>query len=593
MVNLTVDNRTLSVPEGTTILTAARIAGREIPTLCYQWGLNDAGACRICSVEVEGLSRLVSACNTPVEEGIRILTQSPRVRRSRKINLSHLLSRHDCRCPTCVRSGNCKLQTLATDMGLLETPYQTEIAPDRWDRSFPLHRDAGKCVQCLRCVQVCDKVQGLHVWELSNYGKRLDIAVTGNREIADSPCVLCGQCITHCPTGALTARDDTDRVFEALANPEITTVVQTAPAVRSAWAESLGPSRAEAGPGKMAAALRRLGFDYVFDTNFGADLTIMEEGSEFVERVLKAGERPPYPLFTSCCPGWVRFVKNAYPQMLPYLSTAKSPHQMFGAIAKTYFADLKKLDPRRVFVVSIMPCVAKKAEISLPDMDASGAGQDVDAVLSTRELARMLKSLCILPSSLTDEAFDSPLGEASGAGVIFGLSGGVMDAALRTVYHGVMGENPPAEAFQNVRQGMKGITEAEFALGGVPVKVAAVSGLGNAARLMEALLRGEARYDFVEVMACPGGCAGGGGQPIKMDQELAEERSGILSGLDQGASIRYSHENPSIVRLYAEYLGSPLSPRAHELLHTHHRHGGPTRPPITPLRQGTPGTPCF
>ncbi|MDR3284139.1 MAG: [FeFe] hydrogenase, group A, partial [Treponema sp.] len=554
----------------TTILAAARIAGADIPTLCYQRGLNDIGACRVCSVEVQGLERLVSACNTPAEEGIAVLTNSPRVRQNRRVNVGLLLSRHDCRCPVCVRSGNCRLQTLANDLGLPGCPYKSEVSPARWDKTFPLQRDAGKCVQCLRCVQVCDKIQSLGVWSLANYGSRQDIAVSGNREIAQASCSLCGQCITHCPTGALSARDDTEPVLAALANPEITTIVQAAPAVRSAWAETLGLSRQEATPGKMAAALRRLGFDYVFDTDFAADLTIMEEGAEFLERVVQAAEKPKYPLFTSCCPGWVRFVKDTYPGLVPYLSTAKSPQQMFGATAKTYFAELKSIDPKKLFVASIMPCVAKKSEITLPDMDASGAGQDVDAALTTRELARMLRADSIVPANLGDEAFDSPLGEATGAGVIFGMSGGVMDAALRTVYYTVMGKNPPADAFQNVRQGMKGITEAEFALGDVTVKVAVASGLGNAARLLDAVVRGEARYDFVEVMACPGGCAGGGGQPIALDTELAEERSGILAALDKGAALRYSHENPEVARLYAEYLGKPLSPKAHHLLHTGH-----------------------
>jgi NADH-quinone oxidoreductase subunit G len=569
-INLTIDRKKVNVPEGTTILTAARIAGSEIPTLCYFWGLNDVGACRVCAVEVKGRDRLAPACNTPVEEGIEVVTNSPRVRDARRVNVELLLSRHDCKCLTCVRSGACKLQTLANDLGLLDCPYKTEVnaAGAAWDKTFPLQRDAGKCVQCWRCVQVCDKVQGLKVWELANYGVRQDVAVRGAGDIAEADCSLCGQCVTHCPTGALTARDDTAKVFAALADPEITTIVQSAPAVRSAWAETLGVSNEEATPGKMAAALRRLGFDYVFDTDFGADLTIMEEGSEFIQRVLKAKEKPAFPMFTSCCPGWVRFVKSRYPQFARCLSSAKSPHQMFGAAAKTYFADLKKIDPKKMFVVSIMPCMAKKFECTLPDMFSAGAGPDVDAVLTTRELARMLKGDCILPANLPEERFDEPMGEYTGAGVIFGVSGGVMDAALRTVYHEVIGENPPADAFKDVRQGMKGITEATFAVGSAAVKVAVVSGRGNAARLLDALERGEARYDFVEVMACPGGCAGGGGQPIRMDAEPADDRSAILTGLDKGAAIRYSHENKSVQKLYADFLGKPLSHKSHALLHT-------------------------
>ena len=568
MVNLTIDHIPVTVPEGTTILDAARSAGIHIPSLCYLRGVNEIGACRVCVVELVGMDRLVPACNNVVEEGMEVLTSSPKVRETRRINVELLLSQHDCHCATCVRSGNCSLQTIAGDLNILDLPFEKKVPETRWDRSFPLFRDASKCIKCMRCIQICDKVQTLNIWDVAATGSRTTVDVSLNRKITQADCSLCGQCITHCPVGALRERDDTRQVFEALADPNKITVVQVAPAVRTAWGEFMGLSPEQATVKRMVAALRRIGFDYIFDTNFAADLTIMEEGSEFLQRLKNPGAFKA-PMFTSCCPGWVRFLKSQYPDMVSQLSTAKSPQQMFGAVAKSYYAQLLGVDPERIYSVSIMPCLAKKQEAALPTMESAGAGPDVDVVLTTRELSRMVRAEHIIPSELKEEEFDEPLGVASGAGIIFGATGGVMEAALRSAYYLVTGKNPSPDAFRDVR-GMDGWKEATFHIADTPIRVAVVSGLGNARRLIQALRRGEVQYDFVEVMACPGGCSGGGGQPIHDGQELAESRSEKLYGLDAIADLRFSHENPSVQRLYKDFLVRPLSEKAHHLLHTDH-----------------------
>lgn len=568
MVNLTIDHIQVEVPDGTTILDAARSAGIHIPSLCYLRGINEIGACRVCVVELEGMDRLVPSCNNVVEEGMRVLTNSPKVRETRRTNVQLLLSQHDCHCATCVRSGNCSLQTIAGDLNILEIPYEKKVAPTRWNREFPLQRDAAKCIKCMRCIQICEKVQTLNIWDVAGTGSRTTVDVSLNRKIADADCSLCGQCITHCPVGALRERDDTQRTFDALADPDTITVVQVAPAVRAAWGEFLGLNDKQATVGRMVAALRRIGFDYVFDTDFAADLTIMEEGSEFLEHLKYPGAHK-FPMFTSCCPGWVRFLKSQYPDMVSQLSTAKSPQQMFGAVVKSYYAQRLGVPPEKIFCVSVMPCVAKKHECALPTMDSAGVGPDVDVVLTTRELVRMIRAEHIIPAELKDEEFDQPLGTATGAGVIFGATGGVMEAALRSAYYLVTGENPKPDAFQNVR-GTDGWKEATFEIAGTVLRVAVASGLGNARRLIEALRRGQVQYDFVEIMACPGGCAGGGGQPIHDGQELAESRSQKLYGLDAIADLRFSHENPAVKKLYSEFLGAPLSEKAHHLLHTDH-----------------------
>ena len=571
MVKITINGAAVEVQEGATILEAAKASGFPIPSLCYWKGLNEIGACRVCVVEVEGVDRLVTACDEPVHDGMVVYTNSPRVRAARRTNLRLILSQHDCQCAFCTRNGNCSLQKLAMDANLLYIPYPINIRKEIWDRKTPLIRQESKCIKCMRCIQVCDKIQDLHIWDLAGTGSRVTVNVSQNRRITDADCAFCGQCVTHCPTAARRERDDTEPVLDILADDSLTTVVQVAPAVRVAWAEEMGLEPGPAATRKMVAALKRLGFHYVFDTNFAADLTIMEEGSEFVERFTHR-DQYQWPMFTSCCPGWVRFVKSNYPEFTANLSTAKSPQQMFGAVAKSYFAEKMGLDPHKMRVVSIMPCLAKKAEAALEPLRDACGDPDVDVVLTTRELVRMVRADKILVENLPEEAFDSPLGTATGAAVVFGATGGVMDAALRSAYYLVTGRNPNADTFRAVR-GMDhdGWKEAAFNIPGAGVvRVAVVSSLGRARKLMEAIRRGDVSYDFVEVMACPGGCAGGGGQPIVDGEELAEYRGDALWDMDKQEKIRFSHENSDIQTLYREYMEKPCGERAHHLLHTDH-----------------------
>ena len=572
MVNLTINNRKLSVPEGTTIMAAAASIGINIPHLCYLKEINEIAACRVCVVELKGKDKLITACNNKVEEGMEIYTNSPKVREIRKMNVQLILSQHDGHCATCVRSGNCSLQSISNNLGIIDVPFKEELEKTSWNMDFPLIRDNTKCIKCMRCIQICDKVQSLSVWDVVNTGSRTTVNVSGNRPIEEADCAICGQCITHCPVGALRERDDTDKVFAALNDPDVITVVQVAPSVRAAWGEQLGMTKEQATEKRLAATLKHMGFDYVFDTNFSADLTIMEEGTEFVEK-LKRRNLNKFPMFTSCCPGWVRFVKSQYPEFVDHLSTAKSPQQMFGAVTKSYFAKKADIDPARICSISIMPCVSKKEEAALPQMADAGYGQDVDIVITTRELVRMIRAESVYPMALDEVEFDSPLGEYSGAGVIFGATGGVMEAALRTAYNLVTGKNPDPDAFEVVRGlGDGPWKEATFDVGGVEVKTATVHGLGNTRKLLEAIKRGEAAYDFVEVMACPGGCVGGGGQPIHDGVEMAADRAKELYKLDKNKQIRFSHCNPEIHTIYKEYLGKPLSPESHHLLHTDHKY---------------------
>lgn len=566
MVNLTINDQKITVSEGTAILEAARKVGIDIPHLCYLEGINEIGACRVCIVENKGMDTLITACNTPVEEGMEIYTNSPKVRKTRRINVALILSDHDCKCATCVRSGNCGLQKIANDLGLLEVPYENVAEKNKWNYKVPLIRDASKCIKCMRCIQICDKVQGMNVWDITGSGYRTTVGVAHNELIEEADCAFCGQCITHCPVGALRERNDTDKMFDALANPDKITMVQIAPAVRAAWGEGVGLYREESTTGKLVSALRQIGFDYIFDTVYTADLTIMEEGSEFLERFTHRDEYK-WPMFTSCCPGWIRFVKTQYPELAGNLSSAKSPQQMFGAISKTYIAHKLGIDPEKIFSVSIMPCTAKKYECDVAEVNDSGHGQDVDLVLTTREMDRMINADRIKVDELKEEPFDDMFGEGTGAGVIFGATGGVMEAALRSAYFLLTGKNPKMDAFKKVR-GMDGWKDAIFEIEGVAVKVAVVSGLGNTRKLIEALKAGEVEYDFVEVMACPGGCAGGGGQPIHDGEELAETRGKTLYGIDSVAKLRFSHENPTVTMTYEEFLEKPLSHRSHELLHT-------------------------
>ena len=566
MVRVTIDGREVEVAAHTTILDAAHEAGIDIPTLCYLKDLNEVGACRVCVVEIEGIDQLVAACNNYVLDGMVVYTNSPKVRRARKTNVELLLSQHDSECTSCVRSGNCSLQTLANDLGIFELPYEKQLPGEHWDKTFPLIRNNDKCIKCLRCINVCDEVQATGVWGIANRAGHANVNVVGGRSIRDTQCALCGQCITHCPTGALRERDDTDRVFDALADPDVTVIAQIAPSVRTAWGDAWGLDRETATVGKLIAALRPMGFDYIVNTDFSADLTIMEEGTELLHRLPELREQG-WPMFTSCCPGWVRFIKGHYPMLVDNVSTSKSPQGMFGAVVKSYYAEMLGIDPHKIFSVAIMPCLAKKAEVDYPTMNDACGDPDVDCVLTVREVDRMIRAEHVDVAALEDEPFDEPLGYGSGAGIIFGATGGVMEAALRTAYYLVTGEEPENDMFRDVR-GLKGWKEATFDLAGTDVRVAVASGLGNADALCRAIVNGEVSYDFVEVMACPGGCVGGGGQPIHDGEELAGVRGQVLYGLDRVEKYRNSHDNPAIKQIYEEYFGEPNSEKAERLLHT-------------------------
>lgn len=573
MVNLTIDGKQISVQENTTIMEAAAQNGIHIPKLCYLKDINEIAACRVCVVELEGKEKLITSCNNPAEDGMVIYTNSPKVRKHRKTTVELILSQHDCRCVTCARSGNCSLQKTANDLNILQIPYKQTLEHQKWNQSFPLIRDSAKCIKCMRCVQICEKVQGLGVWDVEGTGSRTTVNVSRLRSIEEADCALCGQCITHCPVGALRERDDTETVWDAIADPDKIVAVQVAPAVRAAWGEQLGLTRGEATIGKILDSLKKMGVDYAFDTTFSADLTIMEEGTEFIKR-FTSGELKHLPMFTSCCPGWIRFIKTQYPGLVKYLSTAKSPQQMFGSVMKTYFAEQLKVAPERIYTVSVMPCVAKKAEREMELFYEEYAGHDVDAVITTRELVKMIRSAHINPKTLEDIPGDRPMQKGTGAGVIFGATGGVMEAALRSAYFLLKGKNPPADAFSKVRsQGFNqnnGVQEADFQIDDITVRTAVVSGLGNTRALLDRILRGEVQYDFVEVMACPGGCVGGGGQPIHDGEERAFERGKNLYDLDQQAELRFSHENPDVRTMYERFFGNPNSHKAHMLLHTIH-----------------------
>lgn len=562
MVNATINGIDITVEDGTTILAAARKVGVDVPTLCYLKEVNEIGACRVCVVEVEGQDRCVTACNNVVQEGMVIKTNTRKVRTTRKTNVKLILSQHDYECASCVRSGNCTLQSLANELNISEMPYDSILEKNKWDKNFPLLRANDKCIKCMRCVQICDNIQGMHVWDVVNTGSRTTVNIAKNKTIQETKCTLCGQCVVNCPVGALRERDDVGYVLDAVENEDIITVVQIAPAVRTAWGEGFGLSKEFATAKRLVSALRKVGFDYIFDTTFSADLTIMEEGSELLHRLQEIKESG-LPMFTSCCPGWVNFVKKEYPQYLEKLSTAKSPQQMFGAVTKSYYAEKLGVEPEKIFCVSIMPCLAKKDEIT---WDGRG---DVDAVLTTREVERMLKSFFIKTEELQEEEFDNPLGMGSGAGVIFGATGGVMEAALRSAYYLVNKTNHEPDAFQCVR-GLEGWKEAKFTINGNILKVAVASSLSNARKLMDAIAAGKVKYDFVEVMACPGGCINGGGQPIKDDYDKVAARTKVLYGLDKVNNLRFSHENPEVIQCYKDYFEEPLSEKAHELLHTKH-----------------------
>lgn len=568
-VNITIDGCKMQVEDNLTVLEAARQAGIEIPTLCYLKDLNKIGACRICLVEVQGARGLQASCSYPVSEGMVVRTNTKQVREARKATLELLLSTHKKNCLSCSRNTDCELQALAEQMNVGEVIYDEEEMNDEIDNlSASIVRDSSKCILCRRCVAVCKNVQTVGAIDVAYRGIQSKITPAFDKSLAESNCVNCGQCVAVCPVGALSIKYDIDRVWEALSNDDIHVVVQTAPAVRAALGEEFGMEIGTATTGKMVSALRRLGFSKVFDTDTGADFTIMEEGTEFINRLK---ENKNLPLITSCSPGWVKFAEHNFPELLDNLSTAKSPMSMFGALIKTYYAKQEGIDPSKIFSVAVMPCTAKKFECDRPEMNDSGY-KDVDAVITTVELAKMIKQAGINFEKLPDEQFDSPMGEATGAAVIFGTTGGVMEAAVRTVAEILEGKEIKQIEYEAVR-GEEGIKEAELEIAGKKVKIAVVSGLGNARRLMEKVKNGEADYHFIEVMACPGGCVMGGGQPRKVLKERAGIdvrglRKNALYSEDKKSTFRKSHQNPYVQKVYKEFLQEPGSHEAHKLFHT-------------------------
>lgn len=569
MVNLEINGMPLSVPKGSTILEAARYAGIEIPTLCYMKDINEIGACRICVVEVKGARSLVTACVYPVNEGMQVFTNTPKIQKSRRTTLELILSNHDRSCLTCVRSGNCELQKLCNDYGVENAGKYDGENPhyEKDETTLHLVRDNNKCILCRRCVAACEQQQ-VAVIGPNSRGFDTHIACAFEKSLGDVACVSCGQCIVNCPTGALTERDQCEEVFAALNDPSKHVIAQTAPAIRATLGEAFGLPVGTNVKGKMVAALRRLGFDKVFDTDFGADLTIMEEATEFLSRVKNGG---PLPIITSCSPGWVKFCEHYYPEFLPNLSSCKSPQQMTGAIIKTWYAQKEGLDPRDIVVVSIMPCTAKKFEVQR-DGEAAAGVPDVDIALTTRELARLINRAHIRFDLLPEEEFDPSLGESTGAGAIFGATGGVMEAALRTAADTLEGRSVEEIEYKGVR-GTEGIKEASYRIAGMDINVAVVSGLKNADKLLKQVKNGEKSYHFIEVMCCPGGCINGGGQPIQPASvrnftDLKALRAKALYEEDRNLPLRKSHESPIIKKLYTEYLGEPGGLKAHEILHT-------------------------
>ncbi len=571
MVNITIDTRKIQVPKDYTVLEAARHANIDIPTLCFLKDINEIGACRMCVVEIKGARSLQAACVYPVSEGLEIYTQTPKVREARKVTLELILSNHEKKCLTCVRSRNCELQKLAEELNIKDIRFEGETIKHKIDDLSPsIVRDPNKCVLCRRCVNMCKNVQKVAVIDTNERGFKTIVGSAFDKPLAEVPCINCGQCITVCPVGALRERDDTDVVWEALANDELHVVVQTAPAVRAALGEEFGMPIGTRCTSNMIASLRRLGFKKVFDTDTAADLTIMEEVTELVGRIKNGGK---LPVITSCSPGWIKYCEHNYPEFLENLSSCKSPHEMFGAVLKSYYAEKMGIDPSKVFVVSIMPCTAKKFEAKRPELAATGY-PDVDVVLTTRELARMIREAGIDFLELPERHFDDPMGDATGAGVIFGATGGVTEAALRYLVELLEGKSLEKVEFEAVR-GVDGIKEATLEVAGMTVKAAIASGTGNAKKLLDRMKSGEAQYHFVEIMACPGGCVTGGGQPIQPSEvrswlDLRSERAKALYEEDESMPLRKSQDNPFVQKLYKDFLEHPGSHKAHELLHTHY-----------------------
>ncbi|HQK95240.1 MAG TPA: NADH-dependent [FeFe] hydrogenase, group A6 [Armatimonadota bacterium] len=563
-VNITINGQTVAAEAGMTVLQAAQAAGIRIPTLCYHPDLPAQGACRVCLVEIEGERVLQPSCTFKVREGMCVHTRSPRVRKARRTVVELLLSDHPSDCTACARNGTCELQSLAEELGIREVRVKAEPPGHEVDdSSFSVIRDPDKCVLCRRCIETCTVIQSVSGLRIKGRGYDSVVGAAFDLPLGSALCVNCGQCINRCPTGALTEKSHIGAVWAALEDPDTFTVVQTAPAVRVALGEALGMDPGKIVTGKMVAALRALGFDRVFDTDFTADLTIMEEGYELIHRVTTGGVLPQ---LTSCSPGWIKFIEHFYPDLLPNVSSCKSPQQMFGALAKTYFAQEAGVDPAKMRVVSIMPCTAKKFEAARPEMNDSGY-QDVDYVLTTRELAQMIREIGIDFETLEESGFDDPLGQSTGAAVIFGATGGVMEAALRTAYEVITNEKLEDIDIHAVR-GMQGVKEATVQVGNLELKAAVAHGLANARQLLDRVARGEGGYHFIEIMACPGGCLGGGGQPIPTSMEIRKSRAAAIYQADRDLPIRRSHENPSIQAIYEKFLGKPLSEKSHHLLHT-------------------------
>ena len=569
LIKVNIDGKELEVEPGITVLAAARKANIDIPTLCFLKDVNNAGDCRMCIVEIEGRRGYVPSCNTVVTDGMVVRTNTPGIEEARRVILDLILSSHNRTCLTCVRNGNCELQTLAEKFGMTELEYEgKEVEPHIDDMSPSIVRDASKCIMCKRCVATCKNIQGISAIDVAGRGYGSHISTENEKSLNDVNCTFCGQCIEACPVGALKEKDETKTVFRKLRDKDTVVVVQTAPAVRVALGEEFGMPIGTNVTGKMVTALKRLGFDRVFDTNTGADVTIMEEATEFIHRLNGEG---PLPLITSCSPGWIKYIEMNYPENLPHLSSCKSPQEMFGALIKSYFAEKENIDPKKIFNVAVMPCIAKKFEKTREELSRDGM-QDVDAVITTRELARMIKQANIDFTTLEDSEFDNPMGSATGAAVIFGTTGGVMEAALRTAQDTLTGKDLDAIDFELVR-GEQGIKRGTVDVNGTDVKVVVASGLKNAKVIMDEIKEGKADYHFVEIMACPGGCVMGGGQPIKSSKVRSEYdvralRAGALYTIDEKSVIRKSHENPVVKKIYEDYLEKPGSHKAHELLHT-------------------------
>ncbi|MBT9155687.1 MAG: NADP-reducing hydrogenase subunit HndC [Firmicutes bacterium] len=564
LTNVTINGRTIAVRPGSTILSACRQADIKVPTLCHHPDQAVKAACRICVVEVAGQRLLQPACSYPVSEGMVVNTATPAVREARRTMLELLLSNHPADCLQCPRSFACELQQLASELNVRETPFESRLRQLKQDQStVSLQRIPDKCVNCRRCVHACLTTQGIGLLYTAGRGRDTVVQTSGNVPLHDVACVLCGQCLQACPVGAITEVDETEKVWDALSDPAKHVVVQVAPAIRVALGEEFGGEAGSVVTGKLVSALRLLGFDRVFDTDFTADLTIIEEGHEFLHRLSHGGT---LPMITSCSPGWVKFTEHNYPEELAHLSSCKSPQQMFGALAKTYYAEQSGIEASSVFVVSVMPCTAKKFEAARPEMTSSGY-RDVDVVLSTRELARMLKQAGIDWAGVSDGEFDAPLGISTGAAAIFGATGGVMEAALRTVYEVVSGKELGSLDFHAVR-GMAGVKEAAIQIGDLVVNVGVAHGLANARQLMEQVANGTSPYHFIEIMCCPGGCIGGGGQPIPTTNAVREQRIRAIYSVDEAMTLRKSHQNPAVAKLYADFLKRPLGHKSHTLLHT-------------------------